>query len=298
MKKTKNIFTLILFLISLTAFSQSDSTNYLGQTPPGNIPEIFAPGIVSLPGRFERTPAFSLDGNELFFTVTTPDFFPTIMYMKEENGEWTDAETAPFADINNNTEPFFAPPDGQKLFFASNRPPGSPPYNFDIWMVERTAEGWAEPQHLGSEVNSSSSDYHPTVTCDGTLYFTSTRSGNPDIYKATYSNGTYSKAKNLRPNINTSYKEWDPYISSNEDFLIFKSDRPGGYGEMDGYICFRNEDGSWSQPKNLGSTLNTQYVDDIGVISLDGKYLFFARKKGSEEMDIYWIDANIIEQYR
>lgn len=296
--KIKYIIIVILSsFILIFCYGQTDTLDYFGQVPPGNIPKIFAPGIVSLPGRFERTPAFSLDGKEFFFTVTTPSFVPIIMHMKVENDEWTDADTAFFAKVGNNTEPFFAPPDGQKLFFASNRPPGSPPYNFDIWMIERTEDGWTDPQHLGSEVNSGSSDYHPSVTSDGTLYFVSTRSGNPDIYKANYINGIYSEAENLGTAINTGYKEWDPYISSDESFLIFKSDRPGGYGDLDGYICFKNEDGSWSQPENMGPTLNTQYVDDIGDISLDGKYLFFARRT-AEEMDIYWVDAAIIEQFR
>lgn len=137
-----------LALVSFVLFSkcktQNNTIDYFGQTPPGDTPIVFAPGVISLEGRFERVPAFSPDGKELFFTVTTSDWSPTIMYSKNENGHWSEPDTAFFAKVYNNTEPFFSP-DGQRLYFASNRPPGSPPWNGDIWMIERTEEDWTEP---------------------------------------------------------------------------------------------------------------------------------------------------------
>ena len=290
----------VLFLFFNNCKTQHSAIDYFGQTPPGDKPVIFAPGVISLKGRFERVPAFSPDGKELFFTVTTPDWSPTIMYSKNENGQWSEPDTAFFAKVYNNTEPFFSP-DGQRLYFASNRPPGAPPWNGEIWMIERTKEGWSEPKHLGAAVNSNTSDYHPAVTNDGTLYFASARDAEqsgPDIYRSRLVDGQYQEAERLGESINSNHQEWDPFVTPDESLIIFKSDRPGGFGDMDLYISFRRKDGSWTSAKNMGPNINTSDHDDAGDISPDGKFLFFARRKGSDEMDIYWVDSKIIQDMR
>ena len=59
--------------------------DYLGQTPPGSTPVIFAPGIVSTAGKNEHTLSFSPDGTEMFFT-RDPDRVTMVM-RRQENGE-------------------------------------------------------------------------------------------------------------------------------------------------------------------------------------------------------------------
>lgn len=300
MKKTNFcVITIIYLSLFIACTNKNSSINYFGQALPGKTPTVFAPGVISLEGRFERVPAFSPDGKELFFTVTTADWSPKIMYSKYENGKWSEPDTAFFAKAYNNTEPSFSP-DGQRLYFASNRPPGSPPWNGDIWMIERTKDSWAEPIHLGA-VNSNTSDYHPSVTNDGTLYFASARDyeqNGADIYRSKQVNGEYQVAENVGEAINSKSDDWDPYISPDESYIIFKSDRPGGFGGMDLYISFKQGDGSWSTAKNMGSTINTKDHDDAGDISPDGKVMFFARRNSDNEMDIYWVDSSIIQDLK
>lgn len=156
---------------------------YFGEPPPDREPRVFASGFVSKPGRMERTIAFSPDGTEAFFVVTTPDYRPTLLHTRQEGERWTAPEVAPFAGEGNNTEPAFST-DGRRLYFASNRPPGAPPYQFDLWVVERHRQGWGEPSRLSAPVSSPQSDYHPTVSASGTLCFASTRGGNPDLFCA------------------------------------------------------------------------------------------------------------------
>ena len=66
--------------------------DYLGQTPPGSTPVIFAPGIVSTAGKNEHTLSFSPDGTEMFLT-RDPDRVTMVM-RRQENGEWTEPQTA------------------------------------------------------------------------------------------------------------------------------------------------------------------------------------------------------------
>ncbi len=287
---------LLSFLLSACHFKES----YIDRSAPVGNPEIFEPNVISIQGRFERVPTFSPDGKEMFFTVTTPDWLPTIMVSKKVNGVWSEPATAAFSQKYNNTEPFFSP-DGQQLFFASNRPPGSPPWNTNLWMAERADGSWFEPTLLSAKVNSDSSDYHPSVTENGTLFFASTRDtaqSGPDIYRSDFIDGEYQEAQRLDASINSEYQDWDPYVAPDESLMIFKSDRPGGFGDMDIYISFKKEDGSWTDAKNMGPSVNTKYHDDAGDLSLDGNVLFFARRIGESEMDIYWVDATFIQGLR
>ncbi len=277
----------------------AECIHYLDQEPPGDTAKIFAPGIISVEGRFEHSVTFSPDGNELFFTVTTPSWNPTILQMKRINENWTDPDTASFADQDENTEPFFSV-DGQKLYFASNRPPGSIPYNFDIWVSEKDDTTWDAPVHI-ENVSSNASDYHPSVTTDGTLYFLSNRSGTlgeSDIYSAKFVNGQYQVAINLGRPVNSSSVDNNPYISPDESFLIFGSERPGGYGQCDIYVSFKKPDGKWTNPKNSGPTVNSAAYESNADISVDGNYLFFTKRQGSTEMDIYWMNSSIIDSLK
>ena len=56
-------------------------------------------------------------------------------------------------------------------------------------------------------------------------------------------------------------------------------------------------DGSWTDPKNLGSVINTDHIEDGGIISPDGKYFFFNRRKAwitDKDSDIFWVDVRLI----
>ena len=65
------VFSILYSMFLNTIFAQTllPDSAYLGQNPPGNIPQIFAPGVISLNNRFETYPTFSPDGKEMFFSV-------------------------------------------------------------------------------------------------------------------------------------------------------------------------------------------------------------------------------------
>jgi Tol biopolymer transport system component len=158
-------------------------------------------------------------------------------------------------------------------------------------MIQKKDTGWSTTERISDNVNSKDGDWHPAVAKNGDIYFASIREGGfgkGDIYFAQFIDGHYQKSENMGIEINTKYNERDPYISPNGEYMLFKSDRPGGYGHMDMYVSFK-KDNKWTTPKNLGPKLNTQYMDDTGDVNPDGKYLIFARRNYWEFMDIYWI---------
>lgn len=118
-----------------------------------------------------------------------------------------------------------------------------------------------------------------------------------DIYMSPKQNGKYTRVVNLNAPINSMHHEVDPYIAPDESYLIFCSDRPGGFGKADIYVSFRRENGSWTPPVNMGSKVNTPYQEYIPYVTPDGKYFFFTTNK-SGNRDIYWVDAKIIEKFK
>jgi Tol biopolymer transport system component len=218
--------------------------------------------------------------------------------MEQKDGIWSKPQLAPFSAGRHDWD-FTLAPDGKTVYVASGRPHtkgGSPERDHSIWVSEKSKSGWTEAQLLTFPVNAGQHDSYPSITEDGTLYFFSRRSGGlgeGDIYKSKKINGKFTKVQNLRPPINTDFHEVDPFIAPDESYLIFCSDRPGGYGREDIYISFRKDDRSWTEPANLGEKVNTPSDEYIPAVTPDGKYFFFTTNKTGNR-DIYWVDAKIL----
>ena len=324
------IASLFIFLVFIANCVQEDSSRvlkgpYLGQKPPGMTPEVFAPGFVST-GMGELNNVFSADGKEFYFSVRLPGVRTvSMMQMSCVNNRWSEPRLLPFASRYGDIDMSIAP-DDSKFFFCSRRPPqegGVPNEDFDFWMSEKTGEEWGTPQHLGDGVNSDSEDFYPVFTNLNHLYFNSQREGRGtnNIYRAMYTDGKFGKAVKLGPAVNTEYREFDPYAAPDESFIIFASERPGGFGRSDLYISFKKEDGAWTPAVNMGERINSEGSDFCPMLSPDGKYLFFTSNRSKLKefpenpmdyttfwkmhiesqnglSDIYWVDANIIEDIK
>lgn len=277
---------------------------WLGQREPGLRPEIFAPGLISTPGRREGGAAFSADGRSFFFTFGGADgTFATHVMRRQDDDAWNEPARASFANEGNTGETFISPSGGQ-LYFASSRPPGSPPWNNRIWVTEREGDDWGSPRHVDLGIATNTGVFFPTVSRSGILYVGSQaeKSGLPnlgksDIYFADTKAAGKLVPQNIGAPINSPYEEWDPCIAPDESYLLFESDRPGGQGGIDIWVSFRQPDGRWGEPVNLGADVNGPGVDVAARMTPDGRFLFFERPSPTEQ-DIWWVSAEVIHRLK
>lgn len=97
----------------------------------------------------------------------------------------------------------------------------------------------------------------------------------------------------LDNSVNTPDYEADVFVDPEETYLIFCATRPGGMGQGDLYISYKNVDGTWGKSVNMGEGVNTKNHELCPFVTNDKKYLFFTGNQ-----DIYWIDAEIIKELR
>jgi hypothetical protein len=300
---------------------------YLGQEPPGLEPRLFAPGIVST-GLQTRDVAMTPDGNELYFSVTVG---PTTMILvtRQIDGRWTEPEVAPFSGRYLDIEPSISP-DGEKFFVLSTRPQPHQEEQSgwvyqDIWVMDRQGDGWSEPYNLGAPVNSDAPEYYPSVTSDGTIYFTREHEDRVSAtYRSRYEKGAYQPPELLGPEVNTGTNRFNVYVAPDESFAIVPAlGRQDSLGGVDYYVVFRSDDDTWSEPINMGEAINRPEGREWSAsLSPDGKYLFFMSSRlidesappltartiselltisaqpGQGSSDIWWVSSEIIEQLR
>jgi len=194
--------------------------------------------------------------------------------------------------------------DGLTLYFSDHpgapMPPGGHGQS-DIWVATRQTKDdpWGVPVNLGSVVNSSAQDEHPSISADGlSLYFGSTRSGGSgshDLWVTTREtkDSPWSRPVNLGSTVNSQYSEWGPDISTDGLSLYFSdylNPRPGGHGEWDIYVTTRETvSDPWGDPVNLGPNVNSSGIDASPDISANGLTLFLnsARSGGLGGSDIW-----------
>jgi hypothetical protein len=176
---------------------------YLGQTPPGRTPEIFAPGFVSTSAH-EFSCSFTPDGAEFYFARRDPDLgLPLIMVARLLDGAWTEPAVVPFVHNRMSFEPRVTP-DGDRLYFTWENPvPGQegPPMN--IWYVDRKGDGWSEPRDPGPPLNPMKAMY-VSLTQEGAIYTSdvSEGPGREAIAMARMADGQYGNLVRLGPPIN------------------------------------------------------------------------------------------------
>lgn len=289
---------LILTIALFIQFELPGQVLYLDQSPPGLTPEVFAPDIVSLPDRYEFGSVFSQNGKEFFYGVTK-EGKSEILSIRLENGDWSLPRTVLSHSTYSFNDPMLSP-NGKRLYFISDMAIDGKgeKKDIDIWFIERTAEHWSQPVHLGAAINSEKNEYYISFSKEGTLYFASNKNAeegknyNFDIYKSAQKGNEFMIPVKLDSNINTQRYEADVFISPNEDYIIFCAIRKDGLGQGDLYISFKNEDG-WTQSINMGPKINNEHHQLCPFVTADGKYFFYTSNE-----DIYWVDAQIIESYR
>jgi hypothetical protein len=259
---------------------------YLGQTPPGTTPQVFAPGIVSSPDFSEYSGTFSGDGNEYYFYRFSPSTKSEILVSRLVDDAWTTPAPLPLTAAFGAGEPHITL-DNRRLYFMWDRPVAAgqsgDANGFGYYVADRTTGGWSEPRYAGQGMFLTSSR-------DGRLYTTDMSSlsegGKTYLARLTTQDGMFKSYERLTiPTYLGSQAH--PCIAPDGSYLLFDVD-----GGSHLFVCFRQNDGSWSEATDL-----VEHGFDLraggAYVSPDGKYLFFALRD-----DIWWVDAKVIEGLR
>lgn len=296
---------------------------YMEQALPGKMPQLFGPGVVSS-GLWDYGMTFTPEGDACYWSVSWSGF-ETIVGSKWRDGAWSAPEVAPFASQYLDGYPSIRP-DGARLYFHSMRPMNSSQEvsnEANIWYVEKTGTDWGVPRPLSPSINSPRTESGPSVSKNGTLYFTRwIDDQNEKIFRSRYQDGKHLEPECLFPELNAFHV----YVAPDETYLIIPLNGRDdavvtGYNY---YVSFRNANDQWSGLINLGETVN--FSSSMGAhcgFSPDGKYFFFCAFPQTQHLtrlnskptyhdlqkrrltigdrggeDVYWIDAAVIEALR
>ncbi len=223
--------------------------------------------------------SFNPSGDTIYFTLTSKTLGVTgSAFQIFRKNEITAPELLPFASHDIPTADIQISPDGKTLLFTTfkdfdGKPEG---FNFNLWKSTRSGSKWLTPQAIPAPIASKGNEFYPVITKSGTLYFNSDRGGNSDIYYSKLREGVYTEPIKLPDNINSARTEADAFISPDEDYIIFvRVDEEDGYGQSDLYISFNHGNDVWTDPINMGETINSSAIDGSPHVTPDGKYLIF-----------------------
>lgn len=223
----RKLFVLNIFIVLIVLFACSDPETpvsavdagdlpsltgpYLGQEPPGQEPELFAPGLVST-GAQELSICFSPAGDEVYFFVCGPTFNPRIiLHSRRQDSTWTTPRETGFFDADRTDSYPFVAPDGERIFFCSSRAAGDSSGSaghHEIWFADRVDNGWGKPRKIDSVRND-----------DGF--------GGNDLYISIRGeDGRWGQARNLGERLNTERGEMRPFLTADGKYLFFASSRP------------------------------------------------------------------------
>ncbi|WP_154222793.1 PD40 domain-containing protein [Marinicella rhabdoformis] len=251
----------------------------MGQKPPGMVAEPFAPGIISQSG-WDIEGVFAPGMKEFYFTTRSGEGQPiTVTGFRQQDGIWKK-----YLQFKRKGEVSFSP-DGQRMHLAEG-------------YKDRVADGWSDRKSLGPVFDRADwGIMRLTASAKGTYVFDDYKS--KDVIRiSTVENGQRQAPQLMGPEINSGEWTAHPFIAPDESYLIWDSEREGGFGDSDLYISFKQNDGSWGPAINMGEQVNSAGWDAYATVTSDGKYILFNRTVAEGNTGIYWVDAKVIETLR
>jgi outer membrane protein OmpA-like peptidoglycan-associated protein len=251
----------------------------------------------------EYVPVISPDGKTLYlFVLDDPKNIGEgdIWYSVKTGNEWSPRKNIG-EPLNNDANNFVisVSPDNNTLFLSRKyKAKGNKVVDngqgFSI--STRTKDGWSVPKDLLVEGFKNKNKYGEfcmsadqktmihAIESDETL-------GDQDLYVSfKKAGGTWTKPKNLGKTINTSKSENSPFLASDGITLYFSTNGRPGYGQNDIFLSRRLDDTwtNWSEPENLGSSVNTPEMDAYFTIPASGEYAYLvSANKSLGQADIW-----------
>lgn len=171
------------------------------------------------------------------------------------------------------------------LIYTARRPEclGAKPeayfYDEDIYISKRNEAGeWSEATNIDRPVNSRGHDATISLTAEGTKLFLYRHKKAGGLYETDFDTKEqkWKEPKAVEKPLNSKYYEASICQSADSSVMFFTSDRPGGYGGRDIYMVHNMGGGEWTEPMNVGPTLNTPFDEDAPYFHPDGRTLYFS----------------------
>lgn len=240
-------------------------------------------------------PFLTNDQRRLYFTRKTDKGDEDLYESEYADGKWTRGR--PVRDLNTRQDEGMSTfvRDGRMLFYTVCGREGVHG-GCDIWQVELDKDREVTSvAPLQGYANSEGWESQAAISCDGqTLYFASNRPGGvggTDLYVCERQpDGTWGNAINLGANINSKLDEEAPFITNDGQTLYFSSNGHPGMGDQDIFMSWKDKDGRWSVPINLGPPVNSAFRELGFFLTADGQTGFFASDRPEESaggLDIF-----------
>ncbi len=175
-------------------------------------------------------------------------------------------------------------PDGNTLYFTRKHHPdnlgNAEKEKDDIWVSQRMPNNqWSYAVNIGPPLNDEDHNFVVSVNPAGNHIYLGNDYRGKDKDAISISSGGDGRWK--RPekmNITDHYndnKYVEYHVSVDEKILLMAVERNEGYGDRDIYVSFKRGN-SWTKPRNLGNTINTNCIESSIFLAADGKTLYFA----------------------
>ncbi len=290
----KNPFLILLVILVLNACNSNtttpDDTLVEKET---TIPEFNTPGVIAekYPPETFTTSDWNLeyispDMKNIYFSIARKSpFVRPIIVLSNDTTKYNVWNRYDFYPASNGND---------SILYSKNK------------YIKKTANGWSKVISLGAMFEREDwGIMRMSVSDKGTYVFDDYKS-NDVIRMSRLKNGKRQAPELLSKEINVGKWTAHPFIAPDESYLIWDSDREGGFGDSDIYISFRQTDGSWGKAINLGENINTHGEENTATITPDGKFMTFyrsfqkTREDGSTywEGNMYWVSGKIITDLR
>lgn len=238
------------------------------------------------------------NGNTLYYYSRKGKGVYNSIYRAEKiNGEWSAGIELDELNSNYDDQSPFITSGEEMILFSSNRD-GSLEFRLhdgrigvsrDIYVSFNDKGHWKKPVPISPNINTYLIEENPFLIGSQLLFvrYPFGESMKADIYMSEYNGKTWSVARKLPAPINSEYSDISPVVSADGKIIYFASNRPGGYGGYDIYASQIQEDGTFSEPVNMGTQINSEGDEAFLVGSGDAKQFFFCRRKTSQNYDIY-----------
>ncbi len=251
---------------------------YLGQKPPGEIPQIFNLGISDKKSFTAERIAISRDQSEIYYMEL--DGYPEMdglhhtMRTKRyifKNEEWIGPETV----FEGYGSPSFS--KGGDTLFLQNKGLEN------AYICVRQKDGWTKPRRILSNLKNA---HYLQETDKGNFFAATIPMEGPGAVDRTRLIFTKqdTMAASLNAPVNSKGNDLDFFVARDESYIIFVS-------QSRLKITFCDSRGNWSNPADLGSKINFGLAAWGPYVTYDNKYLFYTTgtKPDYSDTRIYWV---------